>query len=97
MAYQLNKVMVPHNLQDLVQMFTIEEIEEVARHLPLDKAPGPDGFNGQFIRKSWSLIKYDFYRLCSEFHSHAADLQSINYSYITLVPKKVQSRKGSRL
>jgi retron-type reverse transcriptase len=28
------------------------------------------------------------YRLCEEFFHHRADLKSINYSYITLLPKK---------
>jgi retron-type reverse transcriptase len=41
------------------------------------------------------LIKYDIYRLCREFYDHRADLSSINYSYITLVPKKTNPEKVS--
>jgi hypothetical protein len=55
---------------------------------PTDKAPSPDGFNGYFVKKAWHIIRQDIYRLCSEFYNHEADLKSINYSYITLVPKK---------
>lgn len=33
------------------------------------------------------------YRLCWDFHSHRADLKSVNYSYITLVPKKDNSER----
>jgi len=88
MIPDLQDLLPQHDLQDLVIPFSWNEIDEVAKSLPIDKAPGPDGFNGHFIKKVWSLIKYDFYRLCSAFYHHQADLKSINYSYITLVPKK---------
>ena len=55
--------------------------------LPLDKAPGPDGFNGLFFKKCWNIVKEDIYRLCEDFYDGNLDLESINYSYITLVPK----------
>lgn len=35
----------------LTEPFTIAEIESVLRNMPSDKAPGPDGFNGVFIKK----------------------------------------------
>jgi hypothetical protein len=56
--------------------------------MPPDKAPGPDGFNGLFLKKCWQFIKEDFYRLCWSFYNNNASLESINNSYITLVPKK---------
>jgi len=54
---------------------------------PNDKAPGPDGFNGFFVKKTWHIIRDDLYKLCTDFYDHIADLKSINHSYITLVPK----------
>lgn len=55
--------------------------------LPTDKAPGPDGFNGMFIKKCWPKIKEDFYRLRQDFYDGTIDLEPISRSYITLVPK----------
>lgn len=55
--------------------------------LPTDKAPGPDGFNGMFIKKCWPKIKEDFYRLRQDFYDGTIDLEPINSSYTTLVPK----------
>ena len=55
---------------------------------PIDKAPGPDGFNGFFVKKTLHIIRDDLYKLCTDFYDHIADLKSINHSYITLVPKK---------
>src|SRR4051812_13406476 len=52
-----------------------------------NKAPGPDGFNGAFIKKFWNIICQDFYRLIADFHVGQVSLQSINASFITLIPK----------
>jgi hypothetical protein len=95
MLFQLDQLLVHHDLQQLVAPFTIQELDAIAQDLPIDKAPGPDGFNGLFFKRCWSLIKYDIYRLCADFYDNIADLKSINYSYITLVPKKPNPEKVS--
>jgi hypothetical protein len=76
------------NLNYLFDIFTLEEIEGVIQHLKVDKAPGPDGFNGLFVKKCWPIIKEDFIQLCNDFHKGLTSLDSINGSYITLIPKK---------
>jgi hypothetical protein len=55
--------------------------------MPPDKAPGPDGFNGLFLKKCWTIVKDDFLALCEEFYSGSANLEGLNTSYITLIPK----------
>lgn len=75
------------NLAWLEDPFTREEIDSVVKNLPNDKAPGPDGFNNDFIKKCWHFIKEDFYELCAAFQNNSVCLQSINDSFITLVPK----------
>lgn len=75
------------DLSDLVVPFTKEEIDRIVKITPPDKAPGPDGFNGMFFKKCWPLIKGDFYKLCEDFYNGTVSLESINNSYITLVPK----------
>jgi hypothetical protein len=75
------------NLDSLSGPFTTDEIDKIVHDLPSDKAPGPDGFSGLFIKKCWPIIKYDFYRLCDEFWNGAVNLQIINDAFITLVPK----------
>lgn len=74
-------------LQWLEAPFSTDEIDAVVRNLPNDKAPGPDGFNNEFFKKCWYFIKNDFYNLCQAFHDNLVCLQSINDSFITLVPK----------
>jgi hypothetical protein len=50
-------------LEELSLPFTKNEIDEVIRTMPADKAPGPDGFNGHFLKTCWNIIKEDIYRL----------------------------------
>ena len=56
--------------------------------MPNDKALGPDGFNGKFMKKCWQLIKDEFYVLCNEFFLDNVNLEGINSSFIILIPKK---------
>jgi hypothetical protein len=65
-----------------------EEIDAIVQSLPADKSPGPDGFNGDFLKRCWPIIAIDFYELCQGFYDDNICMQSINGSHIVLVPKK---------
>jgi hypothetical protein len=67
--------------------FGHDEIDSVIRFLPTNKSPGPDGFNNEFLKKCWNIVKLDFYQLCDDFHSLNVCLRSINGPFITLIPK----------
>jgi hypothetical protein len=56
--------------------------------MPSNHAPGPDGFNGNFFKKCWSIIRENVLRLCKDFTAGTLNLASINSSLITLIPKK---------
>jgi hypothetical protein len=88
MLFDLANLITPMDgLQDLVEPFKQSEIDLIVKRMPPDKAPGPDGFNGLFMKKCWQIIKNDFYNFCSDFYLGVANLDCINTSYITLVPK----------
>lgn len=42
--------------QCLERMFTLEEIRKEFFDLPPDKAPGPDGYTGEFFRHCWGIV-----------------------------------------
>lgn len=46
----------PNSYADVNAPFTKQEIGDVVMHFPSEKAPGPDGFNGVFIKACWSII-----------------------------------------
>jgi hypothetical protein len=76
-------------LGDISAPFTKDEIDKVIKSIPADKAPGPDGFNGMFLKSCWDIIAPDFYRLCDDFWAGEISLHCLNNSLITLVPKKL--------
>lgn len=45
------------------------------------KSLGPNGFNGEFLKKYWPSITQDFYDLCDAFYEGTICLKSINASY----------------
>jgi hypothetical protein len=55
MTYDLNTLIQRHKLDHLDDPFTPEEIATVIKDMPIDKAPGPDGFNGFFLKKAGIL------------------------------------------
>jgi hypothetical protein len=75
------------NFSSLETPFTHEEIDEVIKLMPSDKAPDHDGFNEAFLKNCWNLVKEQFYRLCDDFFNEILELSSINNAFITLIPK----------
>lgn len=75
------------DLDSLVAPFMRAKIDKIVKSLPTDKAPGPDGFNGVFMKKCWPIIREDIYKLFLEFYDNKINLSPINSSYIVLVPK----------
>ena len=86
MLFDLANLVTQINDLDMLAALILEdEIDFVVKHMPIDKAPGPNDFNRFFLKKCWQFIKGDFY-------SGNANLGCINTSYITLVPKKDNPR-----
>jgi hypothetical protein len=54
-------------LDVLTKPFTIEEMDLVVKHMPIDKALGPDGFNRLFFKKCRPIICKEFYTLAHDF------------------------------
>jgi hypothetical protein len=85
--YELSELIQPLDLPVLDEPFSLDEIIVVLKDMPSDHAPGPDGFNGAFFKKCWPIIKEDVIRLSRDFANGSLNLESINASLITLIPK----------
>jgi hypothetical protein len=89
MLFNLEHLTTPRdNLDALGAPITRDEIDNIVKRLPSDKAPGPDGFKGLFTKRCWNIIKNDLYKLCEDFFEGMTGLEGINNSFIVLIPKK---------
>lgn len=52
------------------------------------KNPGPDGFNIEFFKRCWGIVREDVMRVMREFHSNGKLVRGSNSSFIVLIPKK---------
>jgi hypothetical protein len=43
--------------EDLEIPFSDAQIDEVIKGLPNEKSPGSDGFNNEFIKNCWNIIR----------------------------------------
>lgn len=85
-AYDLTRLLERVQLDHLADDFNVEEIKAVISDMPLNHAPGSDGFNSKFIKKMLAYRQAYFLRLFNDFFSNFIDLTSINSSLITLIP-----------
>jgi hypothetical protein len=58
MQFNLHDIIESHDLHHLDNPFTPKEIEAVVKKIPPDKAPGPGGFNGHFLKKIGPLLNW---------------------------------------
>lgn len=82
-----------HDLQDLVNPITMEEILSMIKDWPTNKSPGLDGFTGEFYKEFKDVIVHDLYRVINEVFQKGYCLDKLNTSYIVLIPKK-ETTKG---
>ncbi|GKV49436.1 hypothetical protein SLEP1_g56186 [Rubroshorea leprosula] len=72
----------------LERPFSTEEIEEGLRCCERTKAPSPDGYNFNFLKFAWNILKEDFVSFFNEFHRNGRLVRGLNSSFLTLIPKK---------
>lgn len=72
---------------DLIAPVTDKEIHDSLSANGDDKAPGIDGYNAVFFKKTWHLIKEDIRDAVKEFFITGKMAKAINCTIITLVPK----------
>ncbi|KAK1325374.1 hypothetical protein QJS10_CPA01g01441 [Acorus calamus] len=75
-------------MEELVKPFTEQEIDRVVHMLPSNKAPGPDGYPGEFYKWYWNYLKPDIIRALTHFHWTAELPISWGSTHVVLIPKK---------
>jgi hypothetical protein len=67
--------------------FLDTEVWEVVADADGNKSPGPDGFNFNFFKKFWGLLKEEILLLFHDFHTSSRLPLSFSSYFITLIPK----------
>ncbi|KAK1324385.1 hypothetical protein QJS10_CPA01g00629 [Acorus calamus] len=78
--WQFDATTVEHTLPEA-------EIESAVRRLPSNRAPGPDGFPGEFYKAFWPIIRGDVIRAIHHFHQTAQLPPSWGSTHVVLIPK----------
>ncbi|KAM0864696.1 hypothetical protein ACQ4PT_043753 [Festuca glaucescens] len=80
------------DLSELDEEFTEQEVWEVIKEVPQDRAPGPDGFIGAFYQHAWQWIRQDaMAALCKFRRGDGICFGKLNSALITLIPKKEEA------
>lgn len=67
---------------------TKEEVSEVLNNMQNGKAPGPDGFNVDFFKSGWNIVKQDIMNVVEDSRMNRTILKVLNTSFISLIPKQ---------
>ncbi|KAJ9564278.1 hypothetical protein OSB04_000244 [Centaurea solstitialis] len=67
--------------------FSEQEVKKAVWNCGSNKAPGPDGFTLEFVRKFWDVVGKDFFEAVKYFEVHQKLNPGSNASFITLIPK----------
>ena len=74
-------------MADLIRRVIEEEIKSAIFRMPLDKAPGPDGYNAFFFQRMWNIVGPDVVSAIQYFCNSSRILKQFNHASITLIPK----------
>ncbi|KAG7556378.1 Endonuclease/exonuclease/phosphatase superfamily [Arabidopsis suecica] len=72
----------------LVSQVTEEEIRTVLFKMPVNKAPGPDGYTVEFFKQAWSIVGNDFVTAIQSFFLMGFLPKGVNTTILALIPKK---------
>jgi hypothetical protein len=72
----------------LLAPFAEDEVRDTIWSCDGNKSPGPDGFNLNFYKACWPIVKHDLMAFFTEFHANAFLPKAMTASFLTLVHKK---------
>ncbi|KAJ9544963.1 hypothetical protein OSB04_024670 [Centaurea solstitialis] len=67
--------------------FSEQEVKSAVWKCGFNKAPGPDGYTLEFVRKFWDVVGKDFYEAMKCFETNRLIIPGSNSSFISLIPK----------
>eukprot|EP00253_Pinus_taeda_P033386 PITA_33386 len=81
------KLVTREDNYNLNRLVTEEEVSEVIKEMENGKAPGPDGFNVEFFKACWEIVKKYILYVVEDSRKNKTVQRALNASFITLIPK----------
>jgi len=82
------KLVTREDNDNLNRPVTEKEVSEVLKEMQNGKALGPDGFNVDFFKFCWNIVKKDIVRVVEDSRLNKTILKALNTSFIALIPKQ---------
>ena len=76
-----------NQIEGITSPFSDQEIKEAVWSCGGHKCPGPDGFNFNFIKAFWRVLKPEFRRFVDEIDFDGRFPRGSNASFMALIPK----------
>lgn len=82
------KLVTREDNYNLNRPVTEEEVNEVIKEMHSGKTPNPDGFNVDFFKTCWEIVKHDILDVVEDLRKSRTVLRELNESFIALIPKQ---------
>ncbi|XP_042986314.1 uncharacterized protein LOC122314764 [Carya illinoinensis] len=66
---------------------SLEEVYDALSSIPVNSAPGPDGFGSGFYKSCWEVVKNDLWKAVLEFFDSKSLPKFFTASFLVLIPK----------
>lgn len=73
---------------NLNKLVTEVEVNAVIKDMQNGKAPGQEGFNVDFFKACWNVVKQDILDVVEDSRRRKSILKALNTSFISLIPKQ---------
>ena len=80
----------------LTQSIMLEEIKMAVDGMEDDRDPGPDGYNANFIKLCWDIIKNGLLKMVSKSQRCSKIGGSMNSAFLALIPKEKEAKSFDR-
>ena len=77
-------------------MITLDKIKKAVDGMEDDRAPGLNGYNANFIKICWDIIKNDLFKMVSKSQRCNKIGGSTNSAFLALIPKEKEAKYFDR-